>query len=925
MRIPEWSLFLFGVCLAGCTELGDISAGVCGNGVVEGSEDCDGSQGCGPAGKDGACRFVCESDDECKTGWHCGKDAICREPSGGFERSPALISADSQIRVKVGDFDGDGFDDVLSVGQSGRLEVHYFEQGGQVATKAFQSEPFSPAVGKLTADSDGKLDSTDDIAHLGGFSVGVLETSTKRDFAPVAYAPIPVSETDSRFLIFDARPPSDIKQDEDDRFFGGSEILQITGTSLRSIVDKTVLTASLPISVLDIVPSVERGDPPIGRFDEGATRCDQFVLVGAQSAKLYLISPCNGDGWNNGLTKSYPPIELPSLPVKGLETALAADLNGDGHLDIVIGSANLEVNPLGAERHEIFAAFGNGDGTFKDDMGAGGTANKAVRLSVDKGKPFFPAVPLAAGDLNSDGRADFVFPGGIALSESCAPDPGCFASLGNENGEYFRAIVADVNKDDLNDVVAISENTREVAFLNGTGLGLYNLSRIPTLGFPTFINVGDYDGDLVLDVAVIETEQFGARGSGVKSSEVLSLPKDKLSILFGKLQGAPEAPVSMGKIGQVLGLASGHLLFKGLDTAADVGVLALGSDFSLSVALFGGATDRQLQSPFELTDGLDSQPDLTFALQIGRFAGEDHPDLAALSITYSAAAAASGPLPARLWLAPSTGMAELSAATNQATPLAGIDIDPCTTQLAQLDLDANGSDELVLLGRPRQAGGKGGRVQVARAENGAWKFDPLVKVDGARFTNERIARTTCRYIELGGVGKPGIADFLDDGTVQVADADASGVPDVMAFSVSSNFTSALELGEVKFSLALFKDGAFDAPLMLSLPSDSFIQGAVLVNVDTDPELELIVATEFGEYQYEVDFQTGELKDKKLVADSGFGPVPGPVFAGPLAPYDVLSRTIAGVVTGDFNGDRLPDFAVARPDHLVVYYGKPVKQ
>src|SRR5512146_1809892 len=83
--------------LSGCTDLKDIPAGVCGNGVVESGEDCDStSTSCGQPDTSSACRLVCADDSGCPTGWHCGTDGICREPTGKFSAG-AFLSSDHQF------------------------------------------------------------------------------------------------------------------------------------------------------------------------------------------------------------------------------------------------------------------------------------------------------------------------------------------------------------------------------------------------------------------------------------------------------------------------------------------------------------------------------------------------------------------------------------------------------------------------------------------------------------------------------------------------------------------------------------------------------------------------------------------------------------------------------------------------------------
>src|SRR5436190_13441439 len=76
--------------LAGCMDIAEIPAGLCGNDVVDrgAGEDCDShpqnGMACGAVGSARACRFDCSSSATCAPGWGCGDDEICRTPSGAF-------------------------------------------------------------------------------------------------------------------------------------------------------------------------------------------------------------------------------------------------------------------------------------------------------------------------------------------------------------------------------------------------------------------------------------------------------------------------------------------------------------------------------------------------------------------------------------------------------------------------------------------------------------------------------------------------------------------------------------------------------------------------------------------------------------------------------------------------------------------------
>ncbi|MFO0571340.1 MAG: VCBS repeat-containing protein [Polyangiaceae bacterium] len=910
------SWFLLLPCVIGCSTLEDISAGVCGNGIVEGDEDCDGEGSCGKPGSTSECRFVCDTTADCRKGSYCGLDGVCREPEGSFSVPESGLVTDQQTRVQVGDFDGNGIDDLVSVEESGRFAVRYFESGGVADTRFVQSGVFPPSIGRLTGDANGKPDATDDIVHTGGLALGVLEASTSRDLQAKAYAPIPVNELDSRFVTMEGKLPAkkvlELEQQQELILFGGTEILQFTGSTLRSVVDGTELSNALPVQAFSLVPDPNRGSLPTGQLDEGVdSLCDELVLMQPDDSQVYVVTPCVGQNWNLGLTKQYPSVGLP-IGGKVGKMAVLGDIDGDQHLDIVVAGPNLETDPERPEVNELYAAFGNGNGTFRDKDG-----KPDVMSRVNQPGKTFPGIPLAAGRLNADNKADFVFPGGIVLSQACAPGPDCYEYIPSDGKNFEQAVIADLNSNGLNDIVARTSDSRGVIFLNGTGVGIFNAYEVPTANYPTQLAVADFDGDLVKDVAVAERENPLFIGVGTKDTDPILQTHDSLSILFGKVQGAPEPPVSMGKLGLITGIAPGNFFFKGFDSASDIGVLTQSFDGALSVALFGGSTDRHMASPFELTEGLGENPEFAFLTQTGRFAGEAHPDVAVLSFPPPDSAAGAKRQPAKLWLAPSTGEAELSAQSNHATSMEGVDIDPCTVLTPKLDLDGDGQDELVMLGRASKRGEDSGRVLVARSTGGAWKLDPVIKIPGVPFTNERTARINCRYLELGGLGKPYVADFIDDGTLQVADADANGAEDLLAFSVLATFDGT-NISDPEFHVSLFLNGDLANPLALTLPADFIALGAALINADLDPELELLLVGPSGVFRHDVDLGTGQLSEPLPIFQNG-----GPAI--PLtSPLEALDLGLTGIVTGDFNGDKIPDFVVSDRNSVNLFLAKAVK-
>ena len=79
MRLAHVWMAAAAAAWLGCTDLPVITPGICGNGVLEPGEDCDGvgPEGAACAAPDEAhgCELVC-SEAACPTGWACGLSAM---------------------------------------------------------------------------------------------------------------------------------------------------------------------------------------------------------------------------------------------------------------------------------------------------------------------------------------------------------------------------------------------------------------------------------------------------------------------------------------------------------------------------------------------------------------------------------------------------------------------------------------------------------------------------------------------------------------------------------------------------------------------------------------------------------------------------------------------------------------------------------
>ena len=187
-------------------------------------------------------------------------------------------------------------------------------------------------------------------------------------------------------------------------------------------------------------------------------------------------------------------------------TALAADINGDGKNDIVtvVGNYNIATNSY---VYSLSAVLSNGDGTFQ----------QPVLTAISNGDPC-PAVVV--GDMNGDNKADLVVahqPGACGNSYTVptfdvllSNGDGTFTlNTNNTNNTVATAALAggtlaDVNGDGKLDIIVVDDNNpAQVWTLLGNGDGTFQAPTAVALSGPAGSDVvfADLNGDGFLDIA----------------------------------------------------------------------------------------------------------------------------------------------------------------------------------------------------------------------------------------------------------------------------------------------------------------------------------------------------------------------------------------------------------------------------------------
>ncbi|EYF02089.1 hypothetical protein [Chondromyces apiculatus] len=590
-----------GLLGASCAELEEVEPGVCGNRVLDPDEACDGEDGTGFACHEGgpdACRYECK-EGSCPPGYSCDLEVqVCRAPSGQFMTSQRIASG-AALRLLAADMDNDGAEDIVSVGEAS-VAVHYLGSEGQyLSTVEVSTSPLLPALSDLTGSGG-----TDLILHLG-VGLGVLKGETDRTLGSTLFEnfPLPVKVQPGTELSIQQVMAVDAVSTN-----VGDEILAIARTESSNGTLHTKLVARR-FGSSDEIKLLEMDGAQFGNLVEpvasGRVRpgdpCEHIVMAFEGRDDVRLYAPCNALGdWNSG-TVLPEDIPLPQGHVVWGGVFLA-DVDADGELELIAGSQGATSEE---RRYTVYDSNASGDFTMtawfevvivngEDDRGCVGI--------TDSERIVGPL--LGVVDVDDDGRADFVDAFGVLTWDGAVKE----RSVCSFSRLWKQAVAGRFNLDVYPDVALVSADDEgsSVQVSIGAGGGQTNDFTFPIPSAVQRVFVGDVDGDVIDDLIVWHAaEPAVSEGASDAGGE-------QISVLFGRVAGGPEAPVTVGGLGSIQHIAVGRTLNP--DGIDDINIV-FDSGGKPVLSAVPGDPSRHLRSPLLLFQG-DTLESLSLPLRI---------------------------------------------------------------------------------------------------------------------------------------------------------------------------------------------------------------------------------------------------------------------------------------------------------------------
>jgi hypothetical protein len=561
---------------------------------------------------------------------------------------PVAVGA-NPTSVAVADFNGDGRPDIASV-SGGHLTINLNAGGGAFGSPASFATGFSPnGVTAGDFNHDGKADvavacvfpSSDGVSVLLGNGDGTFVTHPDPFGNPVPFLNYNAGNQTPGYITtgdLDGDGNLDLvtANFSSTGQFGNNSVTLLPGKADGTFGPARVYyggPAPTGVAVGDFDgdghPDVVTADAGgsvgtvsllLGRGD-GTLRAAEGLPVTVRNSSWWTGAAAGdftGDGladlavttWNVGYSgvTLFPNVGngqfgpgIPSVPIASPSGIAAADVNGDGDLDLVVtGSAGVTI------------LLGNGDGTF--------TAGTPIPAGSS---PQW----VVTGDFNGDGKLDLAVAnngGTNGVSILLGDGAGGFA-VGTgvaAGGAATHLAAADLNGDGRTDLAVVNSSKVNVVLGNGDG----------TFGAPTAldagtasVSVGDFNGDGRPDLAATSFIPPGGGGSAV----LVWLNNGAGG--FGGMTKYPTDAFGANPIGSAVA---------DLDQDGRLDIVAV-NDFSDTVSVFTG-TGRGSFNP-QVTMVVGDRPTWVATAD---FTGDGRPDLAVVNSNSGSVTVINTPKPA---------------------------------------------------------------------------------------------------------------------------------------------------------------------------------------------------------------------------------------------------------------------------------------
>lgn len=521
---------------AACHDLPDL--GTCGNGIVEQAH----GEACDDGGESATCTASCEL--KCTTSpviasyvdvgrgkaaycpdasYRCGIDGVCRAPSGAFQPLAALVPFDVATPPVISDVDNDGLVDLVGTSMT-RISVGFGSTTGTpLGDVVSQDAPFSDApyaIFDLPANRPAD-DQPGTMMAIPTEGIALLRSDGER-FTPQLDLPFEIPRDIGVVTGIVVRDP--------DPAIGDVPIVVQSTSPTPSIALARVPVGLPPLPMQVLPPCVGRENQRWRTVDVKAAPDRQSFVVVTQrdDAAQPAAQPWHVCRYTySGTSWALADVELP--PPTPSSIALA-DLDGDSCLELVVHSD-------GAPGLAMLDATGAGCGF----------ASTTTPLPIaGPGAALLGAGPIVPGGVDELVLADGVYRACTGPADCGASPAGTFVRVAGPTFPtlWSAAAITDLNGDDVLDVVAgrvraTAANptaTGEAAVDIVRGGAAPNVYTVTTSEPVTSLVAGDFDGDRLDDVAMIESAPPGG-------------PGDRITVLFGTREATAGTPVAMSPFG----------------------------------------------------------------------------------------------------------------------------------------------------------------------------------------------------------------------------------------------------------------------------------------------------------------------------------------------------------------------------------------